>query len=114
MNNVNDITPPLPDDVGICAIPTVRYPEGRTGTMAGYEAHLREGETTCPLCRKANADRSKNRYRTSEYHRAYIQQYQLDNRDRIKEYAREYYQKNKERLNAYKRDWRNQDRGEGR
>lgn len=33
-----------------CARPTKRFPEGRTGTSAGYAAHRVQGETACEAC----------------------------------------------------------------
>lgn len=38
-----------------CAAPTKQYPDGRTGTSAGYLAHRRAGEEACDLCKAAQA-----------------------------------------------------------
>src|SRR5690606_13451642 len=37
-----------------CAKPTRKYPEGRTGTRAGYMAHYFAGEPACPPCKEGN------------------------------------------------------------
>lgn len=34
----------------ICAQPTSKYPEGRTGTAAGYSAHYTAAEPACTAC----------------------------------------------------------------
>lgn len=36
-----------------CEVPTKKFPDGRTGTLAGRKAHLRAGEDTCVECREA-------------------------------------------------------------
>lgn len=41
-----------------CERPTEKYPEGRTGTCAGYQAHQLRGETACPACLKAQTERA--------------------------------------------------------
>lgn len=47
-----------------CKKATRKYPDGRTGTAAGYDAHLKAGEKSCPSC--AQARREKNqKYRDS-------------------------------------------------
>ncbi len=40
-----------------CARPTKRYPEGRTGTTAGYQAHRDAGEAACRPCTAAHSAR---------------------------------------------------------
>ena len=55
-----------------CARPTKNYPEGRTGTGAGYQAHEKAGEEACAPCRKArNAQQAKRsrEMRQAEYQR---------------------------------------------
>ena len=55
-----------------CARATSRYPEGRTGTGAGYQAHTKAGEEICPPCRRArNAELAKRsrEQRQAEYQR---------------------------------------------
>lgn len=37
-----------------CELPTTDYPDGRTGTRAGYLHHLAHGERPCEACRIAN------------------------------------------------------------
>jgi hypothetical protein len=39
---------PMPETA--CARPTRKYPDGRTGTRAGYDAHKAAGETACRPC----------------------------------------------------------------
>lgn len=43
----------------LCETATVRYPAGRTGTAAGYDAHRRYGEAACRPC--TDAWTAKNR-----------------------------------------------------
>lgn len=38
-----------------CSIPTKKHPAGRTGTTAGYIAHLKASEDACAACRQAQA-----------------------------------------------------------
>lgn len=38
-----------------CSVPTKKNPAGRTGTAAGYIAHLKASESACPPCRQAQA-----------------------------------------------------------
>lgn len=38
-----------------CARPTVKYPLGRTGTRAGYQAHRAIGEPVCAACMTAQS-----------------------------------------------------------
>lgn len=40
---------------GVCTRPTPRYPDGRTGTTAGYMAHYRAGEEACTACMAGRA-----------------------------------------------------------
>jgi hypothetical protein len=40
-----------------CAHPTRKYPEGRTGTTAGYQAHRDADETACRPCTEAHSAR---------------------------------------------------------
>lgn len=44
---------------GVCENPTKKFPNGRTGTAAGYNAHIRAGETSCEACATARRDRHK-------------------------------------------------------
>ena len=41
-----------------CARPTKKYPEGRTGTPAGYQAHRDAGESSCRACMDAQSAQS--------------------------------------------------------
>lgn len=40
-------------------------PGGRCGTYPGYNAHARRGETACAACKRANAERTRNRRQES-------------------------------------------------
>lgn len=57
-----------------CFRPTKSHPNGRTGTCAGYQAHLHRGESACSPCLRAQTNRGLQ-YRNSsegrlESHRA--------------------------------------------
>jgi hypothetical protein len=45
---MDEITP-------VCANPTKKHPNGRTGTRAGYLAHYYAGESSCDVCLEGNA-----------------------------------------------------------
>lgn len=47
-----------------CKKATRKYPGGRTGTAAGYDAHLKAGEKSCPLCAQARREQNQ-KYRDS-------------------------------------------------
>lgn len=68
----------------VCAKPTAKYPAGRTGTSAGYQAHRKIAETACVPCRAANSRRSATK-RDPEYLREWV----ASNRDRLRDYNRE-------------------------
>lgn len=40
----------MTESTSTCGKPTRRYPNGRTGTRAGYMAHYSAGESSCPEC----------------------------------------------------------------
>lgn len=48
---------------GACAKPSRRYPQGRTGTDAGYQTHKREKDPVCAACREAHRLLSETRNR---------------------------------------------------
>jgi hypothetical protein len=48
----------------VCAKPTTKYPAGRTGTSAGYQAHRDVGETSCQPCVSTFSAKSLARRRT--------------------------------------------------
>lgn len=55
--------------VGICALPTIKYPQGRTGASTGAESHKAFGEEVCAAC--ADARRvDQARYARERYARA--------------------------------------------
>lgn len=47
------------DALSACTRPTHWYPQGRTGTNAGYQAHTRLGEAPCDPCRQASLARGR-------------------------------------------------------
>lgn len=49
---------------GACERPTNRYPGGRTGTDAGYQAHLQAGEVPCTPCYQVATATAVQRRRT--------------------------------------------------
>lgn len=44
----------------ICVQPSRKYPDGRTGTAAGYQAHKRMGEAPCVECYEANLAKGRD------------------------------------------------------
>lgn len=48
--------------MGICDIPTVKYPSGRRGTDAGYQAHRKTGESPCNECEAAHVLKGRDRW----------------------------------------------------
>ncbi len=46
-----------------CEMPSKNYPDGRTGTPAGYQAHLKNDEEACSDCARAHAENLANRWR---------------------------------------------------
>jgi Recombination endonuclease VII len=50
----------------ICEKPTRAYPQGRTGTDAGYTAHRRAGEVPCRPCMEGTNARRNRGERTSD------------------------------------------------
>ncbi|MCW2900996.1 MAG: hypothetical protein JWO67_3261 [Streptosporangiaceae bacterium] len=53
-----------PGQAAACVIPTRTYPGGRTGTNAGYLAHMRAAEPVCDACVEANRELQKHYYVT--------------------------------------------------
>lgn len=60
----------------ICEKPTRAYPQGRTGTLAGHQAHYKAGEQSCRACLDAQAVKNaklskqeRDRYRMRAYER---------------------------------------------
>src|SRR5881296_437572 len=92
------------DKKDACVAPTSRYPNGRTGLTAGYQAHRTAKEPACDACRKAQADAAREKYvpkdapvgrpRVSEEHRREMrrlasERWRLANPERWKELQRE-------------------------
>lgn len=46
----------------VCAAPSRKYPQGRTGTPAGHHLHRRAAEPPCNACRDQERTAQKNRY----------------------------------------------------
>lgn len=56
-----------------CEAPTAKYPNGRTGTHAGWMSHYTHGEEACEPCRKARNSRqqkwrAENENQAFDYH----------------------------------------------
>lgn len=45
----------MTEDTPVCAKPTKKYPDGRTGTRAGYMSHYFAKEESCEECLKGHA-----------------------------------------------------------
>jgi hypothetical protein len=89
----------------ICAQPTRKYPQGRTGTSAGYEAHRSRREKACEACLKARAVIAQAKYVPNgkppgrpawqtpegkrERQRLYGQRWRAANLERARELSRE-------------------------
>lgn len=58
--------------VSICEKATHTYPEGRTGTVAGYHAHRKIDEQPCDPCRKGWNEGLRTRRREAPSTRAYV------------------------------------------
>lgn len=43
-----------------CEIATAKYPQGRTGTTAGYQAHRKRAEPICDACRTASCAEARD------------------------------------------------------
>lgn len=97
----------------ICEKATRKYPDGRTGTSAGYQAHKANDEIPCQACldghrtyhrqlKAANPERGRTYY---EENKERVRARQAERADEIREYQREYYQKNKAKLQEYGREY---------
>lgn len=84
--DVSELTP-------ACHKVTKRYPQGRTGTEAGYAAHRAAGEKACALCLHANNKTSDARRLKAEK----SVEYQERRRARSREANRRYAEANPER-----------------
>ena len=71
----------------ICEKPTRAYPDGRTGTAAGYQAHRKASEPACTPCLAANTKVSAKRDEASRV--VYMAAYAKENKDRIAAYNRD-------------------------
>lgn len=58
-----------------CDDATARYPDGRRGTDAGFQAHRRAGEPPCDECRAAHSEKLRewNRRRYRKNRQRYVQ-----------------------------------------
>lgn len=61
-----------------CFQATKKYPQGRTGTLAGYQAHRAKRETACDPCRLAN---NANTARYTEANKASMRRRYAENRE---------------------------------
>lgn len=106
----------------ICEKPTRAYPDGRTGTDAGWAAHMAEKSVPCDPCKEAHADYCREWERANaERRRSIKREYRAENKDKINErrrksyrdnnyerraQAREYWANNRERILERERDKR--------
>lgn len=90
-----------------CAHPTRKYPQGRTGTEAGYARHRYLGEDPCHLCAEALKRRNRTYYGAN---RDLVNQKararQIADPKARREYQRDWYARNIERQRAKDRVWR--------
>ena len=80
-----------------CHKPTSKYPNGRTGTSAGYNAHRTAGESSCAPCRKAHSEKTRKWHSQNPHYSA---AYRYENRDKSSEYYRQYYIENQSKIKA--------------
>lgn len=98
-----------PQEVNMeCERRTKKFPNGTTGTNAGFGAHERAGEKPCEPCAKAkreyNAARMRKNYgRYRDRKLEYQKRYREENKDLIKAQNRRYYLANKAAHEAIKR-----------
>lgn len=52
----------VPDGVQACEVASANYPDGRTGTAAGYQAHLKNNESPCDQCSEAHSQKCLEYY----------------------------------------------------
>lgn len=52
----------VPEGMTACEVPSPSYPEGRTGTDAGYQAHRKAGEEPCIECCRAHEEKCASRW----------------------------------------------------
>lgn len=91
-----------------CERRTKQFPNGKTGTNAGYIAHKSAGEEPCESCLKAgreysaaNTRKNYNKYRERKLE--YQKRYREENKELIKIQNRNYYLANKAAREAIKR-----------
>ena len=99
--DVTEVTP-------ACAKPSVRYPQGRTGTEAGYAAHRYIKQEPCELCRRAIKVRSRAYYEANTElvnQRSRARQVAMAPGER-RAYQRDWYAANVERQREKSRAWR--------
>lgn len=98
-----------PHEVTIeCERRTKKFPNGKTGTNAGFASHVNAGEKPCEPCAKANREyrASWMRENYSQYRERkleYQKQYRDENRELIRTQSRNYYLANKATKEALKR-----------
>lgn len=91
-----------------CQKPTGMFPEGRTGTRAGFIAHEKVGEPPCEECLDAkkeyNAARMRKNYgRYRDKKLEYQRSYREENKEKLRISDRIYYLNNKAKREAQKR-----------
>ena len=74
----------------LCARPTRKFPDGRTGTRAGYNAHIAAKDSACDDCRAAHATHRRGDYEQNRDRQlAQSKVYRDSDPERYKRYARE-------------------------
>lgn len=105
----------------VCHKPSKKYPQGRTGTIAGYIAHNEAKESPCDACREGRRsyrrkyNKENRELVSSQNHAGYLKRrdkelkekhdYYVANRDEMLEKERVYRDKNREKLQQYQRQW---------
>ena len=92
----------------VCEKPTNKFPEGRRGTSAGFQAHKVAGETPCEECLQArkeyNAARMRRDYHKYRERKLETQRrYREENKEKLRISDRVYYLNNKAKREAQKR-----------
>lgn len=104
----------------VCHKPSKKYPQGRTGTIAGYIAHNEAKESPCDACREGRRsyrrkyDKENRELVASQSHAGYLKrrdkelkklrEHYIDNREEMLERSRLYREKNREKIRTRDRN----------
>lgn len=58
-------------DLPVCAVPTIRYPNGRTGSSMGVQQHYRVKDPLCAACREWQREHGRRPERSAERKKYY-------------------------------------------